>query len=425
MKLLFFHLMPYRQLPDAFREDHRSVWVDIDSRLFDPTLCEVMYRDYLDELELAAASGFDGVCVNEHHSNGYGLMPSPNLMAAVLARNTVDAAVVVLGNSLALYNPPIRVAEEMAMLDVISGGRLVAGFPVGTAMDTCHAYGIDPASLRDRYFEAHDLILKAWTSADTFAWNGRFTKLRTVNPWPRPYQQPHPPIWIPGGGSVDTWEWCARQAYVYCYLSYFGYRAGQATMDGYWAKMAELAQEPNPFRAGFLQFVGVADSDAEAEEVYGPAAEYFFNRCLHVYPGYADAPGYRTEDTVRAGVVTQMEMAAKRSQPQKPAMGAKSNGGALSARTINEKGFVVLGSPTTVAERLAEVGRNLNVGHLMLLLQFGNMETDLVRNNIDLFTRHVAPEISGLFENEWEDKWWPTGCLSEPRIAPTASQSVA
>jgi alkanesulfonate monooxygenase SsuD/methylene tetrahydromethanopterin reductase-like flavin-dependent oxidoreductase (luciferase family) len=423
MKLLFFHLMPYRELPDTFREEHRSVWVDIDSKLFDPLAGESMYRDYLDELEFAAARGFDGVCVNEHHSNAYGLMPSPNLMAAILARNTVDAAVVVLGNSLALYNPPIRVAEEMAMLDVISGGRLVAGFPVGTPMDTCHAYGIDPSTLRARYLEAHDLIVKAWTSDEAFAWNGRFTKLRTVNPWPRPRQRPHPPIWIPGGGSVDSWEWCARQRYVYSYLSYFGYRAGQATMDGYWAKMAELGQEPNPFRAGFLQFVGVADSDAEAEEIYGPAAEYFFNRCLHVYPGFADAPGYKTEDTIRARAVSQLEMAARGPAKSSGTAAAKESG--LSARSINERGFVVLGSPTTVAERLAEVGRSLNVGHLMLLLQFGNMETELVRNNIDLFTRYVAPEISGLFENEWEDEWWPAGCPDGPRIAPAANQSVA
>jgi alkanesulfonate monooxygenase SsuD/methylene tetrahydromethanopterin reductase-like flavin-dependent oxidoreductase (luciferase family) len=194
-------------------------------------------------------------------------------------------------------------------------------------------------------------------------------------------------------------------------------------MDGYWAKMAELRQDPNPFRAGFLQFVGVADSDAEAEEIYGPAAEYFFNRCLHVYPGFVDPPGYKTEDTVRARVVSQLEMAARGSP--KSSDDAKRPNVSLSARSINERGFVVLGSPTTVAERLAEVGRSLNVGHLMLLLQFGNMETDLVRNNIALFTRYVAPEVTGLFENEWEDEWWPAKCSNAPRISAAASQSVA
>ncbi len=112
-----FHLMPYRDLPEDFPERHHSVWVDVSSELFDPEAANRMYNDTLDELELAAAVGYDGICVNEHHQNAYGFMPSPNLMAAALARRTRDVALVVLGNSIALYNPPIRVAEEVAMLD--------------------------------------------------------------------------------------------------------------------------------------------------------------------------------------------------------------------------------------------------------------------------------------------------------------------
>ena len=148
MKFHWFHLMPYPDLPDDFQEKHRSVWVDVDYSLFDPERGHQVYNEYMDELEFAEAAGFDGICVNEHHSNAYGLMPSPNIIAAGLARRTSKAALVVLGNSIALYNPPIRVAEEFAMLDVISGGRLVAGFPVGTSMDTNFAYGMTPATLR-------------------------------------------------------------------------------------------------------------------------------------------------------------------------------------------------------------------------------------------------------------------------------------
>src|SRR3954471_4327267 len=125
MKCHFFHLMPYADLPDDFREKYRSVWVDVPSHLYDPVRGHEMYNDYLDELEYAAQVGFDGICVNEHHQNAYGMMPSPNLMAAALARRAPNTALIVLGNSLALYNPPTRVAEEFAMLDVLSGGRLV------------------------------------------------------------------------------------------------------------------------------------------------------------------------------------------------------------------------------------------------------------------------------------------------------------
>ncbi len=90
MKLMWFHLMPYTELPDDFNKKHPSVWVDIHSSLFDPRRAHHMYNDFMDELEYAAECGFDAICVNEHHSNGYGLMPSPNLIASSLARRTAS-----------------------------------------------------------------------------------------------------------------------------------------------------------------------------------------------------------------------------------------------------------------------------------------------------------------------------------------------
>ena len=314
MKLMWFHLMPYTELPEDFREKNPSVWVDIHSSLFDPRRAHHMYNDFMDELEYAALCGFDAVCVNEHHSNGYGLMPSPNLIASSLARRTTDTALCVLGNSLALYNPPTRVAEEFAMIDVISGGRLIAGFPVGSPMDTCYAYGQNPSLLRERYLEAHDLVVKAWTEPDTFAFNGRFNQQRYVNIWPRPVQKPRPPIWIPGGGSVETWRWCAQMDHVYCYLSYYGYKAGQSTMDGFWAEMDRLGKDRNPYHAGFLQFVGVAESREEAYRIYREPAEYFYGRCLHIDPRFAGPPGYTTEETQRRGIQGQVQQAAAQSQ---------------------------------------------------------------------------------------------------------------
>ena len=181
MRFTWFNLMPWPHLPDDFREKNRSVWVDIDSKLYDPVKGHAMYHEYMDQLEYADALGFDGIGVNEHHQNGYGLMPSPNIIAAGLARRTSNAAIVVIGNSIALYNPPIRVAEEFAMLDCISGGRLVAGFPVGTPMDTNFCYGQIPALTRDKYAEAHELIIRAWAEDEPFAFDGKYNQLRYVN----------------------------------------------------------------------------------------------------------------------------------------------------------------------------------------------------------------------------------------------------
>jgi len=415
MKLMWFHLMPYTELPDDFRDKHPSVWVDIHSSLFDPRRAHHMYNDFMDELEFAAECGFDAVCVNEHHSNGYGLMPSPNLIASALARRTTDTALCVMGNSLALYNPPTRVAEEFAMIDVISGGRLIAGFPVGTPMDTCFAFGQNPSTLRDRYYEAHDLVLRAWTETDTFAFNGRFNQQRYVNIWPRPVQKPHPPIWIPGGGSIETWRWCAEMDHVYAYLSYFGYQAGQVTMDGFWAEMDRLGKDRNPYRAGFLQFVGVAESREEAYRLYREPAEYFYGRCLHVDARFAGAPGYTSEATQRAGVVGQVAQVARM---------RRFDTLAREMDAIVEKGYVIIGSPDEVAAQLKEVATNLNVGHLMLLCQFGNMGKDLAKYNTKLFAERVMPQVADTF-SEWEDRWWPQPMNREARAPLTPFQPTA
>ena len=93
-------------------------------------------------------------------------------------------------------------------------------------------------------------------------------------------------MWIPGGGSIETWDWCARNDFLYAYLSFFGYQLARKTMDGYWEAVDERRLDRNPYRAGFVQFVGVADSDAEAERLYSEAALYFHNRCLHIDPGF-------------------------------------------------------------------------------------------------------------------------------------------
>jgi alkanesulfonate monooxygenase SsuD/methylene tetrahydromethanopterin reductase-like flavin-dependent oxidoreductase (luciferase family) len=123
MKFMSFNLMPYRYLPMDFPQKHRSVWVDIPGDLYDPVKGNQLYNEYMDQLEYAAQIGFDGICVNEHHANGYGLMPSPNIIAAGLARRTKDVALVVLGNSVALYNPPLRVAEVMVTAGFLVSNR--------------------------------------------------------------------------------------------------------------------------------------------------------------------------------------------------------------------------------------------------------------------------------------------------------------
>jgi alkanesulfonate monooxygenase SsuD/methylene tetrahydromethanopterin reductase-like flavin-dependent oxidoreductase (luciferase family) len=395
MKFTWFNLMPWPHLPDDFREKHRSVWVDIPSDLYDPEVGNHVYHTYMDQLEYADALGFDGIGVNEHHQNGYGLMPSPNLIAAGLARRTSQAAICVIGNSIALYNPPIRVAEEFAMLDVISGGRLVAGFPVGTPMDTNFCYGQIPALTRDKYYEAHDLIMRAWSEREPFAFDGKYNQLRYVNCWPRPIQKPHPPIYIPGGGSIETWEWCARMDYNYSYLSFGGYIAGQAMLEGFWERVASLGKDESPHRASFAQIICVAETDAEAEKLYAEHCLYFFNRCLHVALGFSDPPGYRTLKTIQGGKLNQL-----RAEQQKVFAN-------LTWKDLVEKGFVIAGSPATVRERCEHMIKTLRVGHVFGLFHIGNMPDEKTRYSTKLFAERVMPSLHGLWP-EWKDdrRWW-------------------
>jgi alkanesulfonate monooxygenase SsuD/methylene tetrahydromethanopterin reductase-like flavin-dependent oxidoreductase (luciferase family) len=408
MKFHWFHLMPYPHLPDDFAQKNRSVWVDVPPSLYDPVKGHTVYNDYLDELEYAEQVGFDGICVNEHHSNAYGLMPSPNIMAAALTRRTKRAKIIVMGNSVALYNPPTRVAEEFAMLDVMSGGRLVAGFPVGTAMDTVFAYGQQPITLREKYREGVDLIKRAWTAEQPFAFNGKYTQLRYVNTWPRPIQRPHPPVWVPGGGSVETWDYCVKNNFLYANLSYWGYKEGQRTMNGYWDAVQRLGAEPNPYRAGFLQFVGVAPTDAEAEKLYAKPALYFYNRCLHVAQGFMNPAGYQSTETTRKTLQAQLKAYMPIYAPD------------LSWKDIVDRRYVVAGSPQTVVDHLNEMASTLKVGHLMLLLHFGSMDKETTLKNTELFAKEVMPKLRPRF-NEFEDRWWPTQTLPElAKPAPSA-----
>lgn len=406
MRFTWFNLMPWPHLPADFREKHRSVWVDLPSRLYDPEEGHRVYHRYLDQLEYAATLGYDGIGVNEHHANGYGLMPSPNIMAATLSRRTDDCALVVLGDSIALYNPPLRVAEEFAMLDVLSGGRLVAGFPVGTSMDTNYCYGTVPALTREKYAEAHDLIRQAWAADEPFAFNGRYTKLRYVNCWPKPVQKPLPPVFIPGGGSVETYDFCLDHDYVYCYLSFSGYLRAKALMDGYWRRVEERGKDLSPYRAGFAQTICVAETDAEAERLYAKHVDYFYNRCLHVFPGFADAPGYRTIKTIQSGALSQY---------------ARQDYSTLSWKDLVDGGHVIAGSPDTVAERMQDLIRGLRVGNIFALIHVGDMPDEVTRHSTRLFAEKVMPRLRGIWgEQENDERFW-----IHPMSARTAPAQVA
>jgi alkanesulfonate monooxygenase SsuD/methylene tetrahydromethanopterin reductase-like flavin-dependent oxidoreductase (luciferase family) len=403
MKVCMFHLMPYRDLPADFEERYQSAHIDpLWFDIADPDKVGQYYNATLDEILYAAKAGFHGVCTNQHHQNVYGFMANPSLMGSVLARGTQgqNIAVIQLGSTLPSTTPPTRIAEEYGMLDCISGGRLIAGFPVGLPSDATMSNGVIPVEQRERYREALDLVLKAWSAKEMFAWNGTHYQLGSVNLWPRPIQQPHPPIWIPGSGISSTAEYVVDRDFCFCHLSYHGAKNATYTADRYWELAAKKGRDDNPHRYSFLQLIGVAETDEEAERIYAPHAEYFFRKLLYTASHYQAIPGCLEYPAL---------VQALTNNPR---------GGfdlrEMRAKDFYNNGFVIVGSPKTVRDQLMEHMKRLRVGHLLSLLHFGSMSTELCKRNIDLFSREVLPDLEGLW-SEYDDRWWPERLKAKTR----------
>ena len=411
MKVCMFHLMPYRDLPDDFGQRYNSAFIEpLWFDFADADKVGQYFNATLDELVYAANAGLHGVCTNQHHQNVYGFMANPSLMGSVLAKatNGQNVAIVQLGSTLPSTTPPTRIAEEYAMLDCISGGRLVAGFPTGLPTDAAISNAVVPIEQRERFREALSLVIKAWSAKEVFAWNGKHYQLGAVNLWPRPIQQPHPPIWIPGSGITATAEYVVGLDHCFCHLSYFGAKNAAQVADRYWELVARKGRDDNPYRFSFLQLIGVAETDAEAEDIYGPHAEYFFNKLLYTPPHYAQLPGSLEYPSL---------VQATRNN-QRAALNLRE----LKAKDLYERGFVIVGSPKTVREQLMDGVKRLRIGHLLALLHFGSMPTDLCKNNIDLFAREVLPHIEDLWDDQYEDRWWPERLRAK---RPVGSMAVA
>ena len=396
MKIACFHLMPYRDLPDDFEHKHKSAWFSLPfSAVGDARKVAQYYNWTLDELIFAAEAGFDGVCTNEHHQNAYGFMVNPNMMGSVLARATrgTDVAIVQMGETAVFLNPPIRVAEEYAMLDCISEGRLVAGFPVGLGGDFSYSYGMAPMEQRGRYYEAHDLIKKAWTAREGFAWNGRYYQLPMVNIWPQCVQTPHPPIWVPGNASPSTWDFVIKNDYSYCFLTYFGAKGAQHMVNGFWNRCEELGRDRNPYRMGFLVPVGVADTDAEAGSLrprhrvlyHGPA------------PAGATARAARPHDPC--------EPLASHHQAALPALRRAQEDALPAVQRARVRGLRQREDRhRTPARHRQDTERR----PLMLLPQFGSLSHAQTMDNIARLGRDVLPQLRGIWDDTpWVDHWWP------------------
>jgi alkanesulfonate monooxygenase SsuD/methylene tetrahydromethanopterin reductase-like flavin-dependent oxidoreductase (luciferase family) len=374
MKFNLFHLMPYPYLPEEYDDFPVSalLW---PNKHFDPKLGHQLYHRYLDELELGDELGFDGLAVNEHHQTLYGLMPSPNLMVAALARRTSRAKIMVLGNQIALRKYPIRIAEEIAMLDHLTDGRLVSGFVRGIGWEYFNQ-NVSPAESRARFNEAHDLIIKAWTSDEIFEWVSDHFEFRYVNIWPRPLQEPHPPVYVPGTGSKETMAFCARHRYPYSAV-FAPTKAVKRWFDTYREACQEEGYEADPESIGFTVPIYVADTDAEAHEKARSHVEWLFHKGLKLeMPAILNPPGYVSpaslEGLLRAGVKAFQE---------------------VSYEELVELGYVLVGSPETLVDKIEDLRQDMGFGSLSALMSIGDMSHEETVASMRLFAERVMPRF--------------------------------
>jgi alkanesulfonate monooxygenase SsuD/methylene tetrahydromethanopterin reductase-like flavin-dependent oxidoreductase (luciferase family) len=386
MKIFLFHLMPYAHLDMGYQDKYRAAWVVLPNTYFDPQKGHELYNRYLDELELAAELGFDGVSVNEHHQNAYGLMPSPVVMAAALSRRIKRAKIAILGNAFGLREHPLFVAEEHAMLDCITGGRLITGMVRGIGAEY-FSTGNNPAFSHARFQEAHDLVVQAWTKPGPFSFEGRFYHFDYVNLWPRPYQQPHPPIWAPSTGSTETIEWAAHPDRRYTYLQAYSPTQSVVRYLNYYRECAQrlYGYTASSEQIGWSTPVYVSDTDQKARDEAKPHIELLFNRLLRLPFEMLFPPGYLSAKSL------------KNMRSHKRSVSGQEH----TIDTLIEQGIIVCGSPDTVRRQFMETHRLLGFQNLLCLMQFGTLPRDLTERNLRLFASEVMPALQSLTDKEY------------------------
>ncbi|MCB1746167.1 MAG: LLM class flavin-dependent oxidoreductase [Gammaproteobacteria bacterium] len=377
LRFYAFHLMPYPYFPPA--EEIQSSWVSLPNSHYDPHRGRVLYNEYIDQLVAAESYGYDGVGVNEHHANFYGTMPSPNIIAAMLVQRTKHIPIGVIGNAIPLHGNPLRVAEEIAMLDVISGGRIISGFVRGIG---CEYFNnpVPPADSTERFAEAHDLIIKAWTDDGPFTWQGDHFYIPNVNIIPRPIQQPHPPIWIPGQGSLETLQFIARHRYTYM-MVFSPLWFTKMAFDGLREECARLGYEAdkNMFNACVPTYV--AETDAQAHREAKAHLSWVFNTGLKIPDQFFFPPGYMSTKSFR-NFMGQLMKGKVKPQAQ------------LSYDELLADRYIIVGSPETVKNQLGEYVETVGAGGMIGAgSPFGPMPNWMVMKNMQMYAEEVIPEF--------------------------------
>lgn len=322
----------------------------------------------LEQFRYADRFGFDWVTVAEHHYSGFSMTPNPMVFAGALAQVVQRAKIAVLGPTLPILNP-VRVAEELAMLDAMTGGRIIAGLMRGTPNEYV-TYNVNPSESRARFAEALEIIRCAWTEPQPFGWQGRYYQYRAISIWPRPVQQPHPPIYM-SGSSPEAGELAARNR-IGLGFAFTTVPLAKKAVAHYRNEAHAMGWEPKPDDVIYRIAFHVADTDEEA------------------FADMKAAPPRISLTTSNAAINAAMVQTSYYGRDESQATRTATRD--LLDRI--EQGQVLVGSPDTVVRQIERIHDAIGMGILdcPLAAQLG----DKTLRSIELFGTQVLPRIREL-----------------------------
>ena len=356
--------------------------LEISNEIYDAQLGASLYNRYIDERIYAEEMGFDGIMLNEHHSTPFCMGGAMNVEAAVLARVTKKAKIVLLGNIIPIWDDPLWLVEQLAMIDMISRGRLVSGWVRGTGRESV-AHNSPPPYNWERFKEAHDFIVKAWTEPGPFRWEGKHYNYRYVNPWVKPYQKPHPPIWLPGIVSRDSLMWAAEKRIPYIMLA----TKMEPTTEAfkiYADAAAEHGYEAGPQNFGYLWKVHVDETEELADEVgrkfvQGPSNPFLAGNEGLDHPAVLSLPGL----TSRRRVLP----------TQRVATVARGGIGGNPYEEQLEDYSIITGTPDTVIPKIRHVLEYIRPGTIFFWDGDGAMTHEDQMRSLRLMGQEVIPAV--------------------------------
>ena len=377
MHLMYFTEQPMSTYPEDEGLKVGATALMFSNKFFDPVAGSRLYNEYLEHYRLAEQAGFDGIMLNEHHNAPFCMQAKCNVFASILAATTKRVKLVLLGNPLPLAEDPLRLAEELAMIDMVSKGRLVSGFVRGGGQEQL-SVGANPAYNRERFEEAHQVIVKAWTEQGPFRWEGNHYHHRVVNPWAVPLQTPHPRVWIPGVVSKETIVWAAKKRYPYIALS-TGIEPTKKIWELYDQVARETGYESGPEYRGYLQQIHVAETEekalANAKQFRWMQGE--FTGLAH--PVWSSPSGYFTPSYRTAFV--------------EYAVGRRANPRASEFDEQIRDGRIIAGTPKTVMPRLRRLLEETRPSILGFWASDGFVSDQDTKACIRLLGQDVLPQL--------------------------------